>query len=643
MLRFQWKLLFRSLLRVILVIVIFGEGLWHYGSTLIYFIKGYSFAELGMLYRQSGDFIYIFILVLFLAFDYFREVPDAAMLEPFQISKNYFRQDISQCLVLLSIVALYGIFFLLAHICSALYGCLYSVQFLIYLLKVAGNYILLNGMIAILFGWLLSRITGRLWGYVIITLFSYMVSPLLTVKLEYYALWIRDIFDWFRPFLIMPQGISYAYYFTLFPVNLTVASRGLIWIGLLTIGLALYYGHRKMKSGHWCILTAGLMCSIMAFLYSGLPASYFCSNNSLGTGDSTNYDQWTYMIEEQEQVDEKPEFQVVSYEMKLRLRRQMEAEVTIHPDQTEQLAYPMTLYHLYEIDQISDENGRILEYERTGDYLIVYNQGELHEICIKYHGGCANFYSNWTEVNLPGWFAYYPIPGFHEIYQDYRYMNNTLRAEAEFDIQIDAGSMVYSDLERINENHFHGFSKGPSLLAGFVREVELPGGITYIYPYLDMSYIPDMEHTTRGTVRKDYQESYEYVLERLQKDSEITFIMCMPSLAGDQAYIYEDERIIDCADWSMLQNAFEESGGFSRDYQYEIQDEETELQAIANVQGLYADLKKQLSQEELYQGLWNCYLQQMGDFGYGEEEFEAFVKEELGTEEWEYITESDNN
>lgn len=646
--KLQWKLFFSSPLRVVLVLILFLGFSGYFGWWLLRIgeICAY-YGMIELLRDQLKICIYVFILVLFLAFDYFRELPDAALLEPLRVSGHSFRHDGKQALVLFTLLLLYGVLFLLVLVAGFCWAGTFTPELLFYFFKVTGNYILLNGMVAILLGWLLSRTVGRLMGYVCIVLFACMVSPMLTAKLEFYVLWARGIYGWFRVFILMPEGLSTYNPFCLYPVNLTLASRALFWLGAFAAGLALYYGRcsgtreekKWGKSGsilcRWLPAGLGAGCAVFALIYSGLPASFYSMNDSLSASDSGLYDQWTYMIEgvepaEGEAEEKATEFQAVKYELHLVLRRQMKAEVTLYPDRQEEPVYTMTLYHLYQVDGVTDGEGNPLGYRREGDYLTVYpNEAALEAICISYHGGCANFYSNRREVNLPGWFAYYPVPGRRTIYEDYRYARNTLEEPAEFDITVDAGrTTIYSDLERVEGNHFQGTTTGPTLLAGFIKEMELENGSRCIYPYPDKYFTPDMG---------DGEEYCGKTLEVLQElDLGADTIVFTPNLVGDQTYIYEKDRIVDYWSWGNIWT-FADEGSDGR--LFTLTPEELEAKAIDSFITDYYIHKETEDFPYGYEIILRRYIHTMEEYGYTEEEFEAFFLEYLGQEELDYLKE----
>lgn len=632
MLRLQWRLFFQSGLRVAILILLFGGSLYYYFPALASLVKGEPYyASLGMLYQQLGGCIYVFILTLLLSYDFYCEIPDASLLETLKASGSQLKHDCIQALILLTIVLLYGGIFVFIHVLCHVSDGTFAPQVFVYYLRIAGIYYVLNGAVAILLSWLLSRTVGKVLGYICVILFSCMVSPMVTQQLQFYVLWARGIFDWFRVFILMPEGVSSFNEFTGYAANLSIASRGLFWIGALIVGLTFCYSSGKRHFNRWIITMAGTACASWAVIYCNLPASYYCASESLDTRDSVSYDQWRYMIDESEQQERKAEFQISACDMELTLRRQLKAKVTIVPDKQDLETYDMTLYHLYEIDKITDENGKELEYQRDENSLTVYGDEDGTEaICMVYHGGSPTFYSNWDAMYLPGWFPYYPIPGFHPIYKDYEYVNNTLEYEAKFDIEIDTGGIVYSDLERVEENHFSGMSSGPTLLSGFVKEQELESGIRCIYPYL---YV---DSTPNNTFTKDDQE---FVLSRLQEEySDVNIIMMTPLIPTCGAYIYDDEKIVDSANFRGLRNQYERTGYFSR--AYEAVEEQSEEEAIQIFQNLYWDMKGEQSQEGFYDAIMVVYQNSMGGFGYTEEQFEEFMIKYLGQDEWDYVKES---
>ena len=629
------KLFFRSKLRLILLGILLCGTLRHVVQTIYYlslpdFVDGYSRIGfiMGTHQRQMGDCIYIFILLMFLAFDYFREAADANALGIVRVNGTYVREDLKSFLVMAGLHTAYCGLIIISYGTALLGTVAFNSEILLYFMKIIGLYFFINGLIAILIGWLLARLVGRLVGYLSIITVACLVSPVLTTALSYFAMWYREIFRWFRVFIIMPQGTETINDYVLFPANLSLASRSLFWLGVLGLLLMFHYSlavHR-WKLRQWSILAAGLACMAGTWIYSGLPTSFYNNEKSLGSTDATAYDQWRYVVDEMKQQTGEG-FQVQSYVMKLKLRRQMEAEVTIYLKDQELSSYAMTLYHLYQIDSITDEDGTELSYQRNGDYLLVERQEKaLEAIVVRYHGGCANFYSNGTQVNLPGWFCYYPMPGWQELYdaENFQYYCNVLEEPVSFDVNIDARTTIYSELDRMEGNHFQGMDVGPSFVAGYVREYCTEDGRRIVYPYLNSYENPDS---------RNGKDAYQTVLEGMQVLDKRT-VLRMPGLNGDLPMINRGNQVVSPRSIDVLGWWYEESGDFvpPPPKVYTVED------GIESFLILY-DMRLPYSEMNSYEQIKETYMNCMSEYGYTEEEFEEFFIKYLGEDEWNRLKE----
>lgn len=554
MLKLQEKLFFRSTTRIIILMILLVGGLiYHIRLGVIGIDGAVTYGPMEHYVQSIFLFVLYFIILLFLSFDYFREIPDADLLEIARSSRTYLKNDCLQMLVMLQWIMAYAVMqFIFSIVFFGQSGVL-TIEIFWYFCRFVFLYIILNGLIAVLLGWFLARTVGKLIGYVCIILFSCMVSPILTSQLGWISMLFNEIYGYFQAFLIMPEGLDAWNDFTLFPVNLSLAARALVWVFLFLLGLINCYRLKRRK-----IMSAVCMVgAVWAIVYMNLPTSFYCSNSSYGVTDSIAYDQMTYMINGAEEKYTEVDYKVKAYQMNLKMGRQMRAAVTLYPDIRDLTEYEMTLYHLYKVDKVTDENGRRLDFERSDDYLKVKNsEGDLTAIYVEYHGGCSNFYSNRNEINLPGWFAYYPMPGYREIYQDYEYVDNRFDYKVDFDIVVESHAKVYSDIERTEGNHFCGNGYGPTLLSGFVKEVELENGVTCVFPYLYKMYDPMAE------VAEEYCAE---VLADLEQDSEWTAeerktILFLPNLAGDGALSLRGGSYTGCEIWRWLAKNYQETG-----------------------------------------------------------------------------------
>ena len=632
MFRTQIKLFFRSPLRLILLAVLFGGSLYYYGPMFLAWFQGQVYyAGLGKLQEQLINFVYVFLLLLFLAFDYFREVPDANIDETLKANKNCLKQDLVQALVMLLVVLVYAFWFLIMHIVCHISDGTYTTQVLFYYFRLTGTYYILDGIVAILAGWLFARNAGKIVGYIELIAFAFAVSPLMSSRLEsysYFAKWITYIC---KVFLLMPQGAGSIEVYCMPIAGMIVAARGIFWIGVFGGALVIYFlqykrNEKRHKKTYYLSILVSVICAIWGLIYSGLPASYYCSDNFISNDD----DQWRYTIEGVKQEEREADFQIISYDMDLKLGRQMRATVTCVPSDGGLDTYAMTLYRLYQVDSVTDENGDALEYQQDENTLLIYGQEDgIQSFTLKYHGGptgASCLYNNRYAINLPGWFPYYPVPGWNKIYQnegEYRYVDNRLKTPARFRIQLHADGTVYSDLERMGNNLFQGMSCGPTLLSGFVGERKLENGTVYIYPYLDASSI---EAT---------KDSEDYVVDKIrQEGNKIQLIIQLPGIPVGEPGIYEEDRIIADTTFVLLRAVYEDSGQF--DWRKDIVPT-TEEDQIEIVKMLYYNFKENEDGEVFYENVKDMYLTHMQEFGYTEDGFEEFIIKNLGQEEWDYL------
>ncbi len=642
--KMYWKLFARSIIRKVLMLLLIAVPLRPLVIRLSYVFQSpdpignsnWIIYLLDFFRTLSGDYIYIFILFLFLAYDYFREIPDAAALEIVKTSREERRHDCRQALVLWTLLFGYAVI-----LCSLYVGGVMlsnstmhalTPELVWYFVRHTAVYILLNGSIAIGFAWLISRCVGRLVGYICVILFAALFSPIALSQIRGFFIVNSHIYDWFQVCFIMPEGLTNLVPEVLYPVNWSIAARGFVWIGLIVLGLAGYYFARTGKRIRWAGIAAGICCSALSLWYAVLPVSYYSANDTTGERDP-GYDQFRYVIRETPQQEKEAAFRIESYELTLKMGRQMQAEAVLHPDRKGLECYEMTLYHLYRIDSVTDETGEALAYERNGDYLTVYGRADgPEEIRIRYHGGGALFYGNRREMNLPGWFAYYPMAGFHRIYrsEEYQYEKNYAEEPARFHIEVDAAGTVYSDLERIEGNCFEGMTTGPTLLAGFYREAKLENGVTCVYPYLETALSPES-----NLFPENRMEAMEILEEEGLGREKILF--CYGGAYGVPD-VFEEDRVISATGWLVFVTHYEREGSLTE--RHEKTEEEKFEEAVTVVTESYRIMRG--SEEEgifVYQDFENTYLNQMEEFGYTETDMETFVLEYLGEDAWNDIIE----
>lgn len=284
---------------------------------------------------------------------------------------------------------------------------------------------------------------------------------------------LRDIFELFGPL----YNILDDYYYTL-----SVAVVDFQKIGFWILA-ALYLLGRVSKKRNIPFQAATAIGAGVLLLFYIQPASRYVVYDNCGY-DSWNYDQYysgfidRYIVRISEMEQER-NFNILSYDMRLTMRRNMSAQVTVYPDRTDLEQYSFILYHGYEVNDVSDADKNALRFERKGNLLIVYrDEGNCSCINFQYKGDSDFYLSNSQCINLSENIAYYPVPGNQE-----REMGaDSYHPVSQFDVCVDTSQQVYCNLEEGERNHFSGMAEGVVLFAGRALEMTQVGEAKIVYP-----------------------------------------------------------------------------------------------------------------------------------------------------------------
>lgn len=212
----------------------------------------------------------------------------------------------------------------------------------------------------------------------------------------------------------------------------------------------------------------------------------------------------------------KTDFKVLSYDMDYKVSDVLDGKVIVIPDNKSKKSYKFTLYHGYNIKNITNEKGEKLDYVRKGgDYIEIYNPaGKIEKIKFEYSGFSRFFYSTTQALKLPGGFVYYPIPGWHIIYDGEEQMTekNYLENKAKFNVKISLKGN-YRVISNLNEyksigktQYFKGDSTTLTILGSpYLIEKEYKG-VHIVYSRLDRAQDP-----------KYNKEDFKIVLKGLKK------------------------------------------------------------------------------------------------------------------------------
>ena len=343
-------------------------------------------------------------------------------------------------------------------------------SYLYHIFSVLFLYVFLGGIIPILLGVFFAQKTKRIVSYALMALIIFLVSstsdfiPGGLSQVTKINFWEAKYFLAY----ILPNDLEwyinhdYGMYAEIYRWNLII-----FWISLLSF---LFFKLCQIKKTALKAVLLSLTLLISTFNLVG----YFYGGSHIEKGaqlDSISMSDYLFYTEN-EQKNQDPDFEVTSYDMDLSIYRQLDAEVSMTLSDTGLEYYNFTLYHGYNVLKITDIEGNALKYNREGDYVTVIGNGNLQLINIKYSGYSPILYSNYQACSLPGFFAYYPIPGFYKITGDYTTYNPIeIKSETEFNIRVDSARQFSSNLDEVQneKNCFVGVTSYPTLFSGFYK------------------------------------------------------------------------------------------------------------------------------------------------------------------------------
>ena len=208
-------------------------------------------------------------------------------------------------------------------------------------------------------------------------------------------------------------------------------------------------------------------------------------------------------------VTEAEPFSVDHYDLELKVDTKLHgtAGITLQGEVPDLCGF--TLYRGYQVIRVTDQTGRELPYDRRVDWLDVTTYADTESLKITWKGEGDVFFSNRQAICLPAYFAYYPVPGHHAVW-DYDHCCYAVwipEEETDFSVTVRSGQRVYSNLPETGRNSFEGRTQAVTLIAGLVEE-RMEDGCRRIEPI-----VPN-EHYVSRTVKeleaswKRYQEIF---------------------------------------------------------------------------------------------------------------------------------------
>lgn len=366
----------------------------------------------------------------------------------------------------------------------------FSFSLVFHTLAVLTIYFLLCILSAIFIGFLLSQIKQRFISYIIMIIIAISETDLIdSLSVGVYNSLGTDTTKLFKFFNIVPSSIGWTpNMHSGYLIKLDKLSQILFFI-FLSLFLYCVYSHKKFSANKNVFKSAICLC-LCIFTIIGYVLPFSAPNMDL-SASGVSLDKRYY--DNNSQFTETADFRIENYELEFTFSNVLHAVAEIRTNDSFKQEYKFTLYHGYEISKVTDDQNRELNFTRESDYLTVYNASGCKSIKIYYSGSCNKYYSNFASVFLPGNFAFYPVPGFNEMYSTSSYSgfkDLSLPYETNFHVTVHTLGNVYCNLEESSKNIFSGKSDSLTLLSGFIDCVKVDETEVY-YPYFDNGYNGD--------------------------------------------------------------------------------------------------------------------------------------------------------
>ena len=499
-------------------------------------------------FLKDMDYLYVlgFLFFLFISCEFMRKSREVNLQETMR--ERAWLVEGNQFAVVGTAIVIYALVFLIYAVAGV--AILHMPQMcFIQMLKILGVNIFLLSCAAAGMGYLISRIPNRYVGYLVILAVLMLILP---ANAKYFSMlsWGRGIsVYWLRDWLyLLPPDIQ-ALGDPLYgmPVEYYRAAGMLLWIGVggwLFVRSVCRYakGKRRVADGLFIVWTA--LC-VLAVVNEGSVLRMTDHPKSAVSEDQNYYDS-------QPQIEEKQkDFRVQAYDMELSFGSELSAKVTATvsaADAPEQ--YHFTLYHGYKVSDVQSEDGESLSFTREGDQVVVDNPQKKAEckLTFCYKGSSPVFYANRNACFLPGFFAYYPVAGVEDLYENGMWKVNE-NETAAFTI-CTKGLNAASNLPGNGDSHA-GETSYVTLVGGNCRQMENNGNQQIVYP-LDTNSFTAAEQFTTTEFSEEWEKLMTFLAIQEPSPAQGKMVVVIP---GSFAFNTILQEYYDLGDHILTKNA----------------------------------------------------------------------------------------
>lgn len=511
------------------------------------FVTNLSDVEMGkadayFFFMDLSYFLFLpFLFFLFIGYEFMRKSKEAGLDEVLDTRgcKNGWI-EFNQLLVLMTAVLLYAVLFTVYTVTG--YRVLsMTPAFLGEMIRMLLINVLLLALASASMGYLISRLSKRFAGYLIVLAMLFLVLPntvilFLAWQEEYHIplFWLRDIVCLLPPDITAVGDTLYG-----LPLEWYRVSGMLFWISIaVLICVRKWFCTRKRIRR---IVSCG-MVAVMVLCAAGALNKGSILLMAKHPDSATRKDSLYYL--EHEPKEKEAGFDITDYDMSLKFGRELSAEVTVTLRQEQELSeYLFTLYHGYKIKEVMDEKGEEVTFRQEGDYVTIENNKgvPVEKLTFTYRGFSPMFYSNRKACFLPGIFPYYPKAGFGPVYRDGMYVCDNAE-KAKYRVAV-SGLSVVGNLAKKGDI-LEGTAENVTLVAGYLEERSTDRSRQIIYPFQESSY-EIAEELSVGRLRMNIRELEKFLgISGVSVPDEKTLIVIPGSLSFysrmESYYEFED-------------------------------------------------------------------------------------------------------
>lgn len=480
--------------------------------------------------------IFCTIFFLFLSYEFFIKTKSSHMDECIAVTPR------GQIKLLLSEMFLIIILILTITVTTVIYNFIYpntelhNSKYILHMLCSIFVYLFLVPLTGACIGACASLVFKRLSAYLFMITFVLLGSPLMSTiayavsEATMTKVNITPLFDLFN---IFPLNLDYSPIYN-FGISLLPYKLEAIFFWLFAaVCLTLF---KILKPARFATKIITLCCTVLCVLnlvFFFLPSSKVDMSFRVDGTLMSDHDYYSELYKSGYPDEQKAEFQVLSYDLDITVKNQLKAEAILKIDKDDLPVYRFTLYHNYKIKKITDQNNQTLKFKHNNDHVEVYSSDKsLSEIHFTYSGYNTRFYSNIQGIFLPGYFAYYPISGFRNVYSSDKqhYSELLLSEDVDFHLTVNSNQEIFTNLEKNDNDSYSGRTNGLTIMSGFLKSTTVKG-IEIIYPYFNT------EEYNENQLKKDIENFIE-----VKKDDVVKKIFVVPNVnqKSDSVVAYSD-------------------------------------------------------------------------------------------------------